>query len=237
MSSILQDLLDTELTEDQIKIRIEHHFDFIASTAVDERKSKISKTPGEAKTLLEFYDLVRQAIVDYETRQNVIDSAKVVFTEEEVDKAAESETITFSLVRREPGSFGQGPPFQSKVKNLRPRLRELGTDPENPGYRQMVTGYWFDNVVRLTCWARTNKAANARARWLESLMEDYNWWFVIQGVPRVIYWGENADIVTVIDNNKWYGRPIDYYVKTEKLRVFCEKTLEEILIKLVVKQE
>jgi hypothetical protein len=235
--SVLQDLLNDELTAERVRIHVQAQFDFIRDQAEDTRRSGRSKTLGEAKSLLEFYDLVRQAIEDYEIRARTPEENKVTFTQEEPDVTSKTETITFSLVRREPGCYGQGAPFEAKVKNLRPRLREIGTDPAHPGYRQMVTGFWYDNVVRLTCWARTNKAANARARWLESLMEDYQWWFVAQGVPRVLYFGQQADTVVVIDNNKWYGRPIDYFVKTEKLKVFSEKTLEEIFIKLVVKRE
>ncbi len=71
--------------------------------------------------------------------------------------------------------------------------------------------------------------------WFEDLMEEYSWWFKLQGVDRVIFWGRQADVVVERDNNKWYGRPLDFFVRTEKLRVFREKTLEEILIKLAVK--
>jgi len=238
MTSVLQDLLNSELTEEQVRIQVQAQFDFIRTEAEQEaKKFGRSKSLGEAKSLLEFVDLVRQAIDDYENRQGIQEPNKVLFTEEEPDYAARTETITFSLLRREPGAFAQGGPFEGKVKNLRPRHRETSEDPANPGYRQMVSGYVYDNLIRLTCWARTNKAANARARWLENLMEDNTWWFVAQGVQRVIYQGEGADIVTVIDNNKWYGRPIDFFVRTEKLRTFSEKTLEEILIKLVVKRE
>jgi hypothetical protein len=70
--------------------------------------------------------------------------------------------------------------------------------------------------------------------WLENMMEDYAWWFALQGVPRVIYQGQGADMVINVDNNRWYGRPIDYYVKTETLHSYSEKTLEEILVRLAV---
>jgi len=66
-------------------------------------------------------------------------------------------------------------------------------------------------------------------------MEDMTWWFVAQGVQRVLYQGQGSDLVTIVNENKWYGRPIDFFVKTEKLRVFSEKKLEEIIIKIVSK--
>jgi hypothetical protein len=41
-------------------------------------------------------------------------------------------------------------------------------------------------------------------------------------------------MVTVVNNNKWYGRPLDYFVRTETLRTFKEKTIEDILVNLKV---
>jgi hypothetical protein len=68
-------------------------------------------------------------------------------------------------------------------------------------------------------------------------MEEYSWWFKLQGLDRVLFWGRNSDIVTTVNENKWYGRPIDFFVRTEKIRTFQEKTLEEILVRLSTKQE
>lgn len=238
MTSLLQDLLDVDLTKEEQRIVVQQAFDFMKGDPAQRRTptGRRNTTPGQAKTLLEFYDLVRQSVVDLQTRAGVPEENRLRFTEEEPDTNSETETITFSLMRREPGQFGQGPPFGAQHHNLRPMLREEFNDPDTPGYRIATTGYWYDNLVRFTCWARTNKAANARAEWFENLMEEYTWWFRLQGVSRVIFWGRDADIVTQVGEDKWYGRPINYFVKTEKVRVFSEKTLEEILIKLKVRQ-
>lgn len=235
MAGIL-DLLNSELTETDVRILVKEVFE---NSLVDpdlKRISGRSKTLGNSKSLLEFYELVGQAIDNYEKRESISAEKKVIFTEEEPDTSSKTETITYSLVSREPGAFSQGAPLEGKVRNLRPIFREEGDDPENPGYRFMVLGYWHDNVVRLTCWARTNKAANARAEWLESIMEEYSWWYKAQGVDRVIFLGRHADMVVEVDNNKWYGRPIDYFIRTEQLRVFKEKTIEQILVNYTVKR-
>lgn len=234
--STLQDILNEDLTNNQQRILVQRVFENTITTSARTSLPR-SKTPGSAKSLLEFYDLVRLAKDDYETRQDISDEYKIIFTEEEPDIESETETITFGLVKRVPGAFGQGSPFEADVKNMRPVFRETGADVENPGYNYAVHGYWYDNIVKFTCWAQTNKAANTRAEWFESLMSEYDWWFKLQGVNRVLFWGRDADIVTVIDNNKWYGRPLNYFVRTEKLRVFSEKQMEEILIRLAVKTE
>jgi hypothetical protein len=194
------------------------------------------RTLKPAKSLNEYYDLVKQAIDDLERRANLDTKNKILFTEEEPDYKSEGEIITFSLVKREPGAFGQGAPFESKVRNLRPILRENVADPENPGYRLATLGYWHDNLVRFTCWAKTNKTANDRALWFEDLMENYSWWFKAQGVDRCLFWERGEDQTLFSQNNKWYGRPINYFVRTEKVRVFSEKTLEELVIQAGVSQ-
>jgi hypothetical protein len=233
MSSALQDLLSDDLTENDIRVVVQGIFDINFVTEDNPR----SKTLGRAKSLLEFYDLVRQAIDNYETRAGATQVNKVIFTEEEPDADSDTETITFSLISREPGSFSQGSTREGDVRNRRPIQRAEGEDSENPGYRYVETGFWYDNIVRFTCWARTNKAANARAEWFEDFMENYLWWFRMQGVSRLLFEGRRTDIVTVVDNNKWYGRPIDFFVRTEKIRTFSEKKIEQILIKLAVKEE
>lgn len=231
MSSILLNNLNPDLLSN-VRIQVRDVFN---NRLVDPDSKKIpgrSKTLGTAKSLLGFYELVGQAIDNYEKRANISDINKITFTEEEPDINSKSEIITFSLLKREPGAFSQGAPFEGNIRNLRPMFREEGDDTSNPGYKYMVLGYWHDNLVRFTCWARTNKAANKRAEWFEGFMEEYSWWFKAQGTDRVIFTSRSADIVTEINGNKWYGRPLDYFVRTETLRVFNEKTIEEIMVNL-----
>ncbi len=235
MATILEDTLNEELTETGPTIPVQEVFN---NSLCDPDTKKVSgrktRSLDGAKSLLEFFGLVGQAIENMENRSGVIESERVIFTEEEPDTGSKTETIAFSLVTRQPGAFGQGPPMNPTHRNLKPMFREEESDPNNPGYRIMTLGYWYDNIVRFTCWARTNKVANIRAEWFENLMEEYSWWFKLKGVERTIFQGRNSDIVVTVDQNKWYGRPIDYFVRTEKLRVFREKSIEEILVKYKV---
>ena len=233
-NSVLLDILNTDLSTNERRLVVRQWFDGVFQEGFTKQDLERSKTLGPAKSLLDFYDLVRQAIENYEIREGVTDENKIVFTEEEPDIGAKNEAVIFSLVSREPGAFGEGAPLKARVRNQKPIIREIVNDPTNPGYKKVIKGYWYDNVVRFTCWAKTNKAANKRAEWFEDLMEEYSWWFKLQGVDRVIFLEQQTDLVTVVNNNKWYGRPIDYFVRTEKLRVYNEKMLEEILLKVAV---
>lgn len=235
------DILTDDLKKNNIRIIVEEVFGdigFDASRASSTRGvGDRSRTPGDSKTLNDFYLLVKRAIDDMELRASTPDDHKVAYTEEDPDCESKSEVITFSLVLRQPGAFGQGPPFEGKVKNLKFVPRESIIDKDNPTYRVQINGYYYDNLVRFTAWARTNKEANARALWFEDLMSEYDWWFKLQGMQRVIFWERNTDIVTNVDENKWYGRPMNYFVRTEKLKAFSQKQIEEILIRLSLSQE
>jgi hypothetical protein len=226
MTSILEEIEGGEAYESRIEVRELFDNNFGANIPSADR------TIGQAKSLTEFYELVSRALNDYEVRAGTPLKYHVNFTEEDPDEESETETVTFRLMKREPGSFSQGSPFEGDIKNLRPILREKINDPQNPDYQVAVTGYWYDNLVRFTCWARTNKQANTRACWFEDFMEDYTWWFRLQGVSRVLFWGRSEDETVTIDNNKWYGRPLNFFVRTEKIRVFEEKKLEQILVNL-----
>ena len=238
MSDLL-DILSEELSREEAKIVVQRVFDFENTRGITPPVAERGRatTLGSAKSLLEFYDLVRRAVNDYENRAGTTQANLVTFTEEEPDVNSDTETIVFSLMERLPGQFAQGEPMSRDHVNLRPMFREEYDDPDNAGYRCLINGYYYDNVVRFVCWARTNKAANARAEWFEEMMEEYSWWFKLQGVDRVLFWGRKADLVTTVNENKWYGRPIDYFVRTEKTRMFREKTLEDILIRLTTKRE
>lgn len=231
---MLQDILNDSLTEDNKRVIIRQLFDHQTHEFTTTSGPSSLQTPGQAKSLEEFYDLVRRAINDYETRAGTPAANKVHFTEEDPGGRDLTEAITFNLVKRVPGAFAQGAPFEAGVKNLRPILREKRIDPANPTYQAAVMGYWHDNLVRFTCWAKTNKAANKRAAWFEAMMEEYAWWFRMQGVSRVLFWGRHEDKYVVADDNKWYGRPLEFFVKTETIRVLSEKTLEEIIVNLSV---
>ena len=233
--------LPNDLSEDNVRIQVQRIYDLEMS-----RKEFLSlpkdRTPKPAKSVSGVYQVTQDIVNHYEKRANTPTANKILFTEEELDERItegnlHKEVVTFSLMQQEPGAFGQGAPFEARVKNMRPIFREEIDDPANPGYRLATYGYWYDNIIRFTCWAQTNKAANARAEWLQSMFEEYAWYLKAEGVERFLFWGRPSDIVAQINNNRWYGRPLDYFVRTEILRVFSEKTIEKILLQVAVKQE
>ncbi len=227
--SLLQtNILPPELIKPQRKVTIQHQFTQIVSSAVSTDRLR---SPGDAKNLTEFYDLVRYVINDSERRANVINDGKVFFTEEDPDALKDNNIIiSFGVEKRMPGAFSKGAPFEGDIANQKPMLREDIEDPENPGYRRAILGYWHDNEIRFTVWARTNKVANEKALWFENIMQEYSWYFTSQGVVRVIFMKRDSDFVTDINGAKMYGRPLHYFVRTETLRTVSEKVIEEIIV-------
>lgn len=230
MAILTEDLLEPR----SVKFKAQAAFNFFLGNT---KKLGVprDRTPKAAvKSLEEFYKLVDKALKNYQDRANVPKENRVTFTEEDLDKELDTEVITVKCIKRVPGAFSAGAPFEGKIVNLRPLLRKEEDDPKNPGYRVLTSGYFYDNIVRLTAWARTNKRANFRAQWFETFMEEYSWYFKAEGVDRTIFIGRREDEMRQVSENKWYGRPFDFFVRTEKVRVFNEKSLEEIIVEFVV---
>lgn len=224
----------SELTENPYRIRALKTF-----SGIIERTDTgvMSTTPGPAKNYFQCCELIRTAIDDYQKRFDSPTVKPVNLSWEDPDFQADTETISISLIKRMPGKFDQGAPFEGSVKHLRPLIREIKDDPDSPGYRKTILGKWYDNLIQFTCWAQTNKEAISRSFWFEEFMNKYTWFFVASGVSRVMFWEQEQDKFINNDGMKLYGRPLLYYIKTEELTEYSEKEIEEIYINLAVKKK
>lgn len=233
-SVLRTDILTEDLTESQQKTRLIVGTQFKTIVDAANRYDKTT-TPKPTKNINETMAIIKEAIEHRENTENKTADARVVISYDEPDTVAELETISISLISRVPGQFDRGPPMEGRIRQLRPMLREIKDDREHPGYKIAIFGYWYDNILQLTPWARTNKTANERALWLEELMEDYAWFFGYRGVNRsLIYQGRGKEKTLNVQGNKLYGRPLNYFVRTERLLARREKTLEDILIYLQI---
>lgn len=233
-SRLRTDILPTALKEEPSHVVISREY-----CALIENSDPLdpSTTVGLSKNIVEVMDLIKEAIEDYEKRNKTLDRNKVVVAYEDPDKPISYDTVTISIERRQPGAFGRGRPFENDIKNRRPILREEGEDPDHPGYRRAILGYFHDNIIRLTCWSLTNKEANARMLWLEEVIEQYLWYFRLSGVSRILYQEHGPQLAKTVVNNKLYGRPIDLFVRTETIRAVSEKELETIYINLALRAD
>ena len=241
-NSLIQDIVDDDLVYNDRRILVNNIYQ--ASFVRDQSsRQPYLKSPKETiSSLSDVYNNIRLAIENYETRQNTPTKNRITFTEDKSDNEKDTEVISIKCIERNPGLFSQGSPYDagkaSAVKNMLPRLREERPDPDYPGYNIAISGKWFDNIIQLTCWAKTNKRANYRADWLETLLEEYVWWFKAQGIDRFLFMKRGEDIIEGESaDNRWYGRPLDYFVRTEKISMISEKQIEEIIINTTLSDE
>jgi len=243
-SRLRTDILNEELKTPRPGVQVIAETQYVTIVSNSDKYEK-DKTPFPSKDILEIMGLIKTVVEEYEEKKHLVEDARVLVTYENPDQRLEDLTqerspkgiLSISIRRRQPGAFGGGAPFEQKVKNRRPILREEIDDPENPGYRKATLGYFYDNVMRITCWARTNKVANELGLWFEGLMEDYLWWFRYSGVNRILFQDRGPDMVEDIKGIRLYGRPIDYFVRTERLTVVSQKKLEQILIRCQIAEQ
>lgn len=216
----------SRLTDEQVR---QYILESLQSQAASAQQASVGPSP--AADLPRFYELLNQALANQQAKEGAVKTVKLVEGYPPTD--FQGEVITFSLRRREPATFSQERPFSVGKRNYKPILREAFPDPREPGYLTLVFGLLFDNLVELTCWALTHKEANARALWLEELMLSYAWYFRQGGVNQLVYFGRDQDMVhTSEDNQRLLGRPLLYYLRTEKLYTVREKTIDELVVSL-----
>lgn len=237
----VQDILPDSLTDEEKRLVVRRQLDVWGNTINNDNKSSLEpftdrhRQPKEAKDINDFFDLVRRALEDKQYNHDGISANRgIVFTEEFPRKELETETISFALQSREPASMSQGRHGNGRVREWKPHVRGVDDDPNNAGYRIVTFGQKFENYITLTCWAKTNKRANKRARWLEDTLKEYAWWIKYNGIDEFYFVEQEADQILKLDgsNNIIMGRPMRYFVRTERLTHVSENTMRRIIIDL-----
>ena len=214
---------------DQNQIR-QHILDSILLQADSRQKRGLG--PHAPADIDAFGPLLKHVLGLQQSREGINNPIDVSEAYPPVDTT--KETITYSLQRRMPGTFSQDAPFTG-VKNFKPLFRESYPDPANPGYITVVLGVLFDNLMNVTCWAKTNREADQRALWLESVLLANTWMFRYSGFNQVLYMGRGEDTHNDVNSIRLMGRSLQYYLRTEKLITVSEKTIDEILLAISLK--
>lgn len=193
-----------------------------------------TKAPYAPRSLADFPAVLRGVLTAAQTQTHVIDGSDVILTTDNVDFEATrsgKHVISLSLKKREPAGAGNGKPFNQEFKNYVPTLREQYTDPEDEGYKVAVFGKFYDNLVCMSIATTSSHEADVRASWLEDVIESYEWYFNQRGI-KIIFLRRNEDKLQTVNDNKIYIRPLEFYVRTEKLRKVSQKVLEELVINI-----
>jgi len=148
-------------------------------------------------------------------------------------------TITWEVVRREPGAVS-GHPFQPR-KMIKPTMREIKAYSTDDGDYIEIHGQWFDNLVQLDSWAENNIAATNLYNWLEEFLQVYSGYFMSRGVQNMYFyragrftWGTNEEEAMTRWRNPLKVRSLTYYVRTETLWYKSHRDIKKIILSLEV---
>lgn len=142
------------------------------------------------------------------------------------------DTITYKVSKRQPGSISPHP-FEQK-KEIKPRLREIIRDKDNPGHHIFVQGQWFDNLIQFDCWAQTNHKADQLISWFEDFLFKYTWVWKKNGVQEILYWERTIDETITKWKNNIVNRTLFYYFRTEKITVIRTNEYSQIDLQISV---
>jgi len=231
------DILPKELTERQTIIVESIIADYAESLPRNRGSSVVPfgarvRQPRPAQDVDGFFSIVQRCLQDKQNSEAIANDLKLNFLEEHPPGEIKTETISFTLRSRAPASLSRGPALSGGRQEMKPHIRSLENDPTQPGHQVITMGQQFENEVVLTCWAKTNKVANQRARWLEDTLKEYAWLIKYEGVMESFFLRQEDDMVLEVDStsNTLKGRPLIYYVRTERLTHILEPTIRRIVV-------
>lgn len=127
-------------------------------------------------------------------------------------------TITYYLVRREPGSVGDKP-FGSP-KERKPRYRSFERDLSfDPTVQVSMHGQLFDNIAQFDCWAKEASEADSLADYFEQFLALWTGVIEYNGIERIWYWSRGEDAVETSWRNDIAVRSLQYFFRTEDVDV------------------
>jgi hypothetical protein len=189
------------------------------------------RSPFPAVDIDGFYSLVSEAMRSYQLAEGRAEDRLIIFSEEYPPQNYESEMVTVRLIDRGPAVMSKSAP-QGSPRELKPTVREVYDDPVLPRYQIWELGWMRDNIIEFCIWSQTNKEANQIALWFEDFMNNNMWFFRSRGVNQLYFNGRDNDFVIL--DKRLVGRPLTYFVRTEKITQLREKVLEEMVVNLTV---
>lgn len=232
MTILRQDLpTDESLTSELVSVS---NIDITQITDYPDSLVFPRQTPSEARDIDQF-DLVLQQVIEAKQEVDGIpEDRRIVISWADPDKEFKSEVVAFKVLKREPGAFGKGKPGNPTHRSLSPRHREEKDDPENPGMKVITYVQEFDNWLEVTNWASTSKQASKRALWVQDMFVEYAWHFASQGFGKLLFIDRGEDKTLDINTaSRIFGRPMRYYIRTQRITTISEAKLRKVRINLV----
>jgi len=183
----------------------------------------------EIKNLAEFYVLfgkVLEVAREYDGREYPIR-----FTKEYPPMDTELPTFAVKLISRRPLAL-KG----TREMGFRPMPDQA--DPDFPGDILHTELRRQENIIQLTCWARTNKVADELADWVEDKFFEYLWAFQWAGIAHPVHWLDRGeDVYREEREQQMYGAPLTFSVITGKMVYRRATALRKLAVSLGILQE
>jgi hypothetical protein len=234
----INERLDPELFDaDQISVRL---VDGLISR-YKYHDPQFGQLPNVSRDVDYFFSLVKEVVDDYQDRRDVSEQSRVLFSEEGPGQDAHTEYITYRVLDRRPGKRSGGRHGGSElgkdgIREWRPQLRDIRQDPDDITKKVLIMGQFFDNVVEFSCWAQSNKAANARALWFEDLMSSYHWFLKLNGIGESYFVrrSEDEDFDGRLGGNTLKRRRLCFFVRTDRTFSIKQTVLRDLIVRVGV---
>jgi hypothetical protein len=235
----MADIPDELVVPDHI---LQNIYDGMGVTGAKLIKGTIPEGPGllpsTSRDLPEFYSEVAVILDDYQNRLNINPADRITLCEDSPPVSLTTQVISYKVKKRVPGAVSPARPGVSSSSRTRhewvPRCRYIIEDEKKPNTKTFVMGQFFDNMIEFTCWARSNKAANSTALLFQDLMNNYRFYFKLKGFSEVIFQErlEDMQLDTETQGNTLKGRPLTFYVRTDRTFSITEAVLRDIVLNL-----
>lgn len=185
---------------------------------------------GSPVSLESFFDITSDIISKAQDNNGVLDSEKVVLTEEYPPDEFHNfgnEVIAYRVIKREPALMdkkGTGRPQRSFSHNY--QLNKANY----PNKLVIVEARPVDHIIEFACWAKTNKVANKRAIWLEKLLINNTWRYQTKGVERFYWEGRGADTYMTTGEQRLFYRPLRFFVRFREFEAKLNSLIKNIEI-------
>ena len=134
-----------------------------------------------------------------------------------------TDTITFGIIRKQPG--GTGKPFEG-VKEAKPRFRRNSQDSRDGNYVLEENGQFFDSLVEISCWSTTVSRSQDLLEWLEAFVARNTWVWKFNGIQEILYWERREDTKSQILRADAFARPLVLFVRTEEVWIERQRKIK-----------
>jgi len=182
----------------------------------------------EIMDLDRFVTIASELIADAQDREGTVEEEQVTLVEdypaEEFSRFGE-EVVAWKLIERAPANM-------SRDAGSRPQKGYTHyykvRSPKHPNKWLEVEARPLDHIIEFQCWSKSARLANRRALWLERLLVNHSWAFLVQGADRVRFEKRLADWYTVPSGQHLYVRPLRFSFRAYEFRIKANPVVKHL---------